>query len=65
VNEEMPTNREIIQINVEEFSRIQAYMLATDKESEAYKLMKIRYTELKTILEISGVNMTDLDRIKE
>lgn len=56
---------EMLKLSVEEYSRLQGYMLLVDKESEAYKLMKVRYIELKVILSASGVNMTELDRIKE
>ncbi len=56
---------ELLKLSVEEFSRLQGYMLLVDKDSEAYKSMKVRYTELKVILAASGVNITELDRIKE
>ena len=56
---------ELLKLSVEEFSRLQGYMLLVDKDSEAYKSMKVRYTELKVILSASGVNLTELDRIKE
>ncbi len=59
------TDKEMMQKNVEEFSRLQVYMFLVDKESEAYKTMKIRYIELKVILNTSGVNLTEIDRIKE
>ena len=59
------TEKEMLQKNIEEFSRLQGYMLLVDKDSEAYKSMKVRYTELKVILSASGVNLTELDRIKE
>lgn len=59
------TEKEMLQKNIEEFSRLQSYMLASDKESSAYKLMKERYIELKVILTASGINVTELDRIKE
>ena len=59
------TDKEMMQKNVEEFSRLQRYMLLVDKDSEVYKSMKERYIELKVILAVSGVNMTELDRIKE
>lgn len=51
--------------NIEEFSRLQSYMLLSAKDSDAYHLMKERYVELKIILTASGVNLTELDRIKE
>ena len=59
------TEKEQMQKNIEEFSRLQSYMLACDKDSGAYKLMKERYIELKVILSASGVNLTELDRVKE
>lgn len=59
------TEKELLQKNVEEFSRLQSYMIVADKESESYKLMKTRYIELKVILTSSSVNLTELDRIKE
>lgn len=60
------TEKEMIKISIEEFSRLQKYMLLiTDKESEAYKEMKTRYIELKVFLQISSVNLTELDLIKE
>lgn len=56
---------EMIQRNVEEFSRLQGYMSLTEKDSAVYKSMKVRYIELKVILTSSGVNLTQLDIIKE
>ncbi len=56
---------EMIQMNVEEFARLQSYMLASEKDSASYQLMRERYIELKVILTASGVNLTELDRIKE
>lgn len=57
--------KEMIKMSVEEFSRVQNYMLLSDPDSEAYKVMKERYIELKVILTVSGVNLVELDRIKE
>ena len=60
------SDKEMMQKNVEEFARLQKYMILTqDKESAAYKEMKGRYIELKVILTSSGVNLTELDVIKE
>ncbi|MCM1091481.1 MAG: hypothetical protein NC092_11565 [Butyrivibrio sp.] len=58
------TESEMLQRNVEDFSRIQRYMLIAGKDSEVYREMKERYTELKIILTSLGVNLTELDRIK-
>lgn len=59
------TEGEMLKLSVEEFSRLQQYMLLCEKDSAVYKSMKIRYIELKVILSASGVNLTELDRIKE
>jgi hypothetical protein len=40
-------------------------MLLAEKDSETYKAMKVRYIELKIILTSSGINLTEIDRIKE
>lgn len=55
----------MLKLSIEEYSRLQGYMLLVDRDSEAYRAMKVRYTELKVILSSSGVNLTELDRIKE
>lgn len=60
------TEKEQLQKNVEEFDRLQRFMLLVeDKESNVYKAMKERYITLKVILTASGINLTDLDRVKE
>lgn len=60
------TEKEQMQKNVEEFDRLQRFMaLVDDKESAVYKAMKERYITLKVILTASGINLTELDRIKE
>lgn len=59
------TEKELMQKNIEEFARLQSYMVKSEKNSEAYMLMKDRYIELKVILTASGVNIMELDKIKE
>ncbi len=59
------TEGEMLKISVEEFSRLQDYMIDCDKDSITYRKMKRRYIELKVILMASGVNITELDIIKE
>lgn len=59
------TEGEMLKLSVEEFSRIQRYMMIAGKDSEVYKAMKERYIDLKVILTSSGVNLTEIDRIKE
>lgn len=55
----------MLKISIEEFSRLQDYMLVAEKDSDVYRLMKTRYYDLKVILTSSGVNLTDIDRVKE
>ena len=59
------TEKEMLKISVEEFSRIQDWMQLSEKDSEVYKSLKKRYIDLKVILTSSGVNLTEIDRIKE
>jgi len=60
------TEKDMLKISVEEFARVQKYMLLIqDKESAAYKEIRGRYIELKVILTTSGVNLAELDIIKE
>ncbi len=59
------SEKEMIKLSVEEFSRVQKYMKLSDKDSAAYAEMKDRYIELKVILTSSGINITQLDKIKE
>lgn len=59
------TEGEMLKITVEEFSRLQDYMIDCDKDSITYKKMKRRYIELKVILTAFSVNITELDVIRE
>ena len=59
------SDKELLQKNVEEFLRLQSYMILAEKDSNDYKAMKVRYVELKVILTACGVNLTELDIIKE
>ena len=59
------TEKEMLKISIEEFDRIQDYMMSCEKDSEVYKKMKKRYMALKVILTASGVNLTEIDYIKE
>ena len=62
--EEM-SKEELMKISIEEFSRLQEWMIVSPKDSEAYKGMKKRYIELKVILSTLSVNLTEIDLIKE
>ncbi len=62
---ENKTEKEMMQKNIEEFVQLQSYMILAEKDSEVYKAMKVRYSTLKVILTSSGINLTEIDRIKE
>lgn len=63
----MPTNGEIIERTVQDFQKVQAHMKNARKEnaSETYEGLKKDYKSLKTVLKSLGVNLTDIDEIKE
>lgn len=61
------SKEEIMKNAMDEFMRIQEYMLLARKENatETYAKLKDRYLALKVLLNSLGVNMTDIDKIKE
>lgn len=62
----MPSAADIIRDSITEFSRLQDWMLSLkDKEAEPYSSMYKRYVELKVTLTTLGVNLTELDKIKD
>lgn len=60
-------NGEIIQRGIEDFREVQRYMLLARKENatETYSELKEKYISLKALLNSLGVNMSDIDKIKE
>lgn len=63
----MPSGLEITKAALDDFKRIQKYMsLAKEENAEkTYAELKEDYLNLKAILSIAGVNLNDIDRIKE
>ena len=63
----MPSSADIIKDYVIEFSRLQNWMLSVKSKNdmETYNSMHDRYIELKVTLSSLGVNLTELDKIKE
>lgn len=62
----MPTGADIIKDYVSEFSRLQNWMIAVkDVIPDTYNSMHDRYIELKVTLTSLGVNLAELDKIKE
>lgn len=60
-------NGEIIQRGIEDFREVQDYMTLACKENttETYAKLKEKYISLKALLNSLGINMADIDRIKE
>ncbi len=63
----MPSNGEIIERNINEFQKIQAHMIIAKEENaiKTYASLKKDYRSLKAVLTSLGVNLTDIDEIKE
>lgn len=59
------TEKEMLKISIEEFSRVQDWIQMAEKDSQVYESLRKRYIDLKVILTASGINLTELDRIKE
>lgn len=63
----MPNNAEIAKITIEDFREIQRYMMIAKEENaeRTYAELKKKYISLKALLNVLGVNLTDIDEIKE
>ncbi len=63
----MPSGLEIAKAAIDDLKKIQRYMLLARKENaaETYAELKKEYLALKAILNVAGVNLTDIDEIKE
>lgn len=63
----MPNNLEIIERSIHDFQRVQRRMLLAKEENavKTYADLKEEYTSLKAVLDTAGVNLTELDKIKE
>lgn len=63
----MPSMSDIVKDSVVEFSRLQNWMLSAKENNDTatYNMMLDRYIELKVILSTVGVNITELDKIKQ
>ena len=63
----MPNGLEIMQKAIEDFSKVQKWMLLAKQENaeKTYESLKIDYANLKALLNTAGVNLTEIDYIKE
>ena len=61
------TNLEITKAAIDDFKEIQEYMLLAKEENaeKTYAKLKKKYLSLKAILHVAGVNLTDIDEMKE
>lgn len=63
----MPTGVEVAKAAIDDFKKIQRYMQLAREEgaTKTYSELKEEYLSLKAILQVCGVNLTDIDKIKE
>lgn len=63
----MPNGFEIIERSIRDFRIVQRWMMLAKKENamETYEDLKEEYITLKVSLASFGVNVAELDRIKE
>lgn len=63
----MPNNLEITQRALDDFAKVQRRMILAKKENatETYADLKEEYVFLKALLNTAGVNLAEIDRIKE
>ena len=63
----MPNEAETIKTTIDEFQKVQAHMRNAKEEnaSKKYEGLKKDYQSLKAVLTSLGVNLTEIDEIKE
>ena len=63
----MPNGLEITKAAIDDFKEIQEYMVIAKEENadRTYAKLKRKYLALKAILQVAGVNLTDIDEITE
>ncbi len=63
----MPISLEIVKTAIDDFAKVQRRMLLAKKENapETYADLKEEYISLKALLNIAGVALNELDKIKE
>ena len=63
----MPDGVEITQRAIEDFAKVQRRMRLAKEENavRTYADLKEEYLSLKALLTVAGVNLTDIDKIKE
>jgi hypothetical protein len=66
-SDHMPNSAEIMSKSIEDFVKVQRRMLLARQENapKTYADLKEEYISLKVLLSSLGVNVTELDKIKE
>ena len=61
------SKEEIMKNAISDFSKVQRRMLLAKKENatETYEDLKDEYIDLKALLTSLGVNLTEIDKVKE
>lgn len=63
----MPIDLAVTKAAIDDYKKIQKYMILAKEENatKTYAELKDEYLSLKAILQVSGVNLADIDKIKE
>lgn len=63
----MPSGIEVTKQALDDFAKVQRHMLIAKEEgaTKTYASLKKEYLTIKALLNVSGVNLTDIDEIKE
>ena len=63
----MPSGIEVTKAALDDFAKVQRRMILAKKENavETYADLKEEYISLKALLTVAGVNLSELDKIKE
>lgn len=63
----MPSGIEVTKQALDDFAKVQRHMLIAKEEGaiKTYASLKKEYLTIKALLNVSGVNLTDIDEIKE
>ena len=67
VGDNMPSGLEITKAALDDFAKVQRRMLLAKEENatKTYADLKDEYLTLKAMLNVAGVNLSDIDKIKE
>lgn len=63
----MPSGIEVIKAVLDDFAKVQRRMLLAKEENatKTYADLKEEYITLKALLNVAGVNLTEIDKIEE